>query len=89
MEETELQTLRQKWNSDEILISGLQTDILSAVEKKWLISLAGLLGMSLLAFAIVLFWNRTLRWKAKTKTLTLENGFCAATGPVNIFWGFQ
>ncbi|MBU3954224.1 MAG: transporter substrate-binding domain-containing protein, partial [Proteobacteria bacterium] len=71
--ESELQTLRQKWNSDEILISGLQTDILSAVGKKWLISLAGLLGMSLLAFTIVLFWNRTLRWKVKTKTRTLEN----------------
>ena len=70
--DTDLQTLYLKWNTDEVLLSGLQSDRLSARQKAWLVSLAVILGLVLLAFMAVIVWNRTLRSMVGIKTQALE-----------------
>ena len=72
IEPSDLMALQRKWNSDEVLLSDLQKDILSRQEKGWLIGLAVAAGLGLFAFLGVYAWSRALRSLVVAKTHALE-----------------
>jgi PAS domain S-box-containing protein len=72
IDQSELQALKQKWNADEALLAFFQESRLSNQRMHWIITMAAIAALAVVAFFFVYVWNRTLRRQVNSKTRALE-----------------